>query len=386
MAYFRKWFLSGLCSALLTLPLVSTAEANFTIISPTPAPTAVSTPSPDIEVVSVETDDPEDVVSVTVPAITAPAISKQTPTVISLSVTDQSNASGASVIPVETLNPVPVYQPEVTLAPLAESETHYTLPIDFTAGMVPQSDGYVTDYEYEDPTIHVKIERGREQDCTFWICEVRIADASQLRTASADGFDSNMTMPGTAIARRANAVVAIDGDYFCYTGRGYIMRQGRLYLDRTTGGRDVLLVDEDGDFHIVRKANRNECKDTINGKKVINAFFFGPVLVEKGILGTEFRYTDMAFDMPSQRMAIAQIGKLHYKIICCESPKRGSAGMTLKQFALFCQEKGAYTAYNLDGGDSTMLIFKNQKLNDIDNPHTRDIADIIYFASAYKPE
>ena len=212
MAYFRKWFLSGLCSALLTLPLVSTAEANFTIISPTPAPTAVSTPSPDIEVVSVETDDPEDVVSVTVPAITAPAISKQTPTVISLSVTDQSNASGASVIPVETLNPVPVYQPEVTLAPLAESETHYTLPIDFTAGMVPQSDGYVTDYEYEDPTIHVKIERGREQDCTFWICEVRIADASQLRTASADGFDSNMTMPGTAIARRVNAVVAIDGD------------------------------------------------------------------------------------------------------------------------------------------------------------------------------
>lgn len=148
----------------------------------------------------------------------------------------------------------------------------------------------------------------------------------------------------------------------------------------------MLLVDEDGDFHIVRKANRNECKDTINGKKVINAFFFGPVLVEKGILGTEFRYTDMAFDMPSQRMAIAQIGKLHYKIICCESPKRGSAGMTLKQFALFCQEKGAYTAYNLDGGDSTMLIFKNQKLNDIDNPHTRDIADIIYFASAYKPE
>ena len=164
------------------------------------------------------------------------------------------------------------------------------------------------------------------------------------------------------------------------------MRQGRLYLDRTTGGRDVLMIDEDGDFHIVRKANRNECKDTINGKKVINAFFFGPVLVENGVLGNEFRYTDMAYDLFSQRMAIAQIGKLHYKIICCESPKRGSTGMTLKQFAQFCQEKGATTAYNLDGGDSTMLIFKNQKLNDIDNPHTRDIADIIYFASAYRQE
>jgi hypothetical protein len=33
-----------------------------------------------------------------------------------------------------------------------------------------------------------------------------------------------------------------------------------------------------------------------------------------------------------------------------------------------------------------MLIFRDEKLNDVDNPHTRDIADIIYFASAYQPE
>ena len=383
MAYFRKWFLSGICFAFLSLPLATYAEANITVATPAVVPT--TSPAP-VQVTSVSdhTEEGSDILSIQIPAITAPVISKQTPSVISLTATD--SPSSANVIPVETFNPVPLYQPETTLAPLYETETHYTLPIDFTPGMVPLSDGYVTDYEYQDPTIHVKIERGREQDCTFWICEVRIADASQLRTASADGFDSNMTMPGTAIAKRVNAVVAIDGDYFCYTGRGYIMRQGRLYLDRTTGGRDVLMIDEDGDFHIVRKANRNECKDTINGKKVINAFFFGPVLVENGVLGNEFRYTDMAYDLFSQRMAIAQIGKLHYKIICCESPKRGSTGMTLKQFAQFCQEKGANTAYNLDGGDSTMLIFKNQKLNDIDNPHTRDIADIIYFASAYRQE
>ena len=383
MAYFRKWFLSGISFSFLSLPLATYAEANITVATPAVVPT--TSPAP-VQVTSVSdhTEEGSDILSIQIPAITAPVISKQTPSVISLTATD--SPSSANVIPVETFNPVPLYQPETTLAPLYETETHYTLPIDFTPGMVPLSDGYVTDYEYQDPTIHVKIERGREQDCTFWICEVRIADASQLRTASADGFDSNMTMPGTAIAKRVNAVVAIDGDYFCYTGRGYIMRQGRLYLDRTTGGRDVLMIDEDGDFHIVRKANRNECKDTINGKKVINAFFFGPVLVENGVLGNEFRYTDMAYDLFSQRMAIAQIGKLHYKIICCESPKRGSTGMTLKQFAQFCQEKGATTAYNLDGGDSTMLIFKNQKLNDIDNPHTRPIADIIYFASAYRQE
>ena len=276
--------------------------------------------------------------------------------------------------------------PEVanTLPPLPERAVHDKLPIDFSPGKKPLSEGYLSDYEYEDPTIHVKIENGRENDTTYWICEVRIADPTQLRTASADGFDSNMTMPGVQIAKRMNAVVAIDGDYYFYSApRGYILRQGILYLDRVTGGRDVLLVDEEGDFHIIRKARGGTCPTEIDGKRIINGFFFGPVLVENGELGTEFRYTDMAYNLGSQRMAIAQIGKLHYKLICCESPQSGSKGMTLMEFARFCQEKGCITAYNLDGGDSTMLAFRNEKINDVDNPHTRDLADIIYFASAY---
>ncbi len=396
MTNVRKCFLLALCFLSLLMPVFSHAEAHITLR--TPSKTATPSPSPSVSATPAVT---EALLPTETPGTSGTALpsASMTPSpspsaapsftpVPASHVTEPTSLEtpGASPSPTETPNPVPTYQPAVTLEPLAETDQHYALPIDFSPGIPPRTEGYRTDYEYEDPTIHVRIERGRENDCTFWVCEVRIADPSQLRSASADGFESNMVMPGTAIAKRVNAVVAIDGDYFCYTGRGYILRQGFLYLDKTTGGRDVLLIDEDGDFHIVRKAKRNECKDTINGKKIINAFFFGPVLVENGILGTEFRYTDMAYDLFSQRMAIAQIGKLHYKIICCESPKRGSTGMTLKQFALFCQEKGVHTAYNLDGGDSTMLIFRDEKLNDVDNPHTRDIADIIYFASAYQPE
>ncbi len=277
--------------------------------------------------------------------------------------------------------------PLVTLPPLDKTETHYTLPIDFSPGKTPLEDGYLGEYEYEDPTIHVKITRGRENETTYFICDVRIADPSQLRTASADGFDSEMTMSGTKIAERMKSVVAINGDYFFYTKpRGYIVRQGHMYLNKVTGGRDVLLIDEDGDFHIVHKADRNDVREEINGKKVINGFFFGPVLVENGVLGKNFKYRDMAFEYYSQRMAISQIGKLHYRIVCCESPKRGSQGMKLEEFARFCLEKGCITAYNLDGGDSTMLYFHGEKINDVDNPNARPLADIIYFASAYDPE
>ncbi|MBQ9326157.1 MAG: phosphodiester glycosidase family protein [Clostridia bacterium] len=281
---------------------------------------------------------------------------------------------------------VPIYDSSSEMAPLEPLESPLTLPIDFSPGYGPWQDAYIGDWEYQDPTIHVTVSRNRTEDCTYWVAEIRIQDASQLRVASADGFDSNMVMPGTALAKRVNAVIACDGDYFCYTRKGYIIRQGILYLNKIHGGRDLLLVDEDGDFHIIRKADRHDGTEVINGKKVINCFFFGPVLVEHGELGTEFRYSDMAYKEKAQRLCIAQVGKLHYKIICCEAPFRGSAGMTLKQFAQFVQSLGVDTAYNLDGGDSTMLLFRGEKVNDIENPHTRDIADIVYFASAWPGE
>ena len=43
-------------------------------------------------------------------------------------------------------------------------------------------------------------------------------------------------------------------------------------------------------------------------------------------------------------------------------------------------------AYNLDGGDSAVLVFNNQKINDPNNNNERQLADIIYFASAWPGE
>ncbi|MBQ9307452.1 MAG: phosphodiester glycosidase family protein [Clostridia bacterium] len=364
--------LIGLClpaaaSSLFTIHTRAPKATETATVTPTPTPTPTPSPSPSPENTQVSDNSGVNVITLTTqePEPTPTLVPWATPT-------PYVHIVGGPADP--------------TLAPLPERETVDVLPIDFSPGKKPLEEGYIGEWEYEDPTIHVKIEQGRENETTYYICEVRIADASQLRTASADGFDSNMVMPGTQIAKRMNAVVAIDGDYFFYTEAGYILRQGKLYLDKLRGGRDVLLIDEDGDFHILRKAKRGEGVSEINGKKVINAFFFGPVLVENGELGKEFRYTDMAYTYNSQRMAICQIGKLHYKIICCESPHRGSKGMLLEEFARFCQSKGVQTAYNLDGGDSTMLFFRNEKINDVDNPNARPLADILYFASAYSGE
>ncbi len=268
----------------------------------------------------------------------------------------------------------------------AEETAANTLPIDFSPGMAADPDGFtVSDgsWIYEDPTIRVEVTQKRKAECDYWVARIKIADASQLRTVSAGGFDSTRTVKGTILAERVNAILAIDGDYFCYTGIGYIVRQGTEYLNHLRGDRDVLLIDENGDFHYVLQPSRNEVKMEVDGKKVINSFFFGPVLVREGKAVLNPIGNGMAYDEARQRMAIAQVGELEYMAICCASQARGSMGMTLKRFAQLCADEGAYIAYNLDGGDSTMMIFNGEKINDVENENTRAISDIIYFASAW---
>ena len=271
---------------------------------------------------------------------------------------------------------------------IAAAETTYKLPWDFSGGMPLKTEYFYGNTTYADPTIAVKIQygvfnRGAETGCEYWVASIKIAHPSQLRTTAANGFQSEMTMKGTAMAKRVNAVLAINGDYFYFTHHGYILRQGQLFLDDLRGDRDVLLIDEDGDFHIVRNPFTGQVSQTIDGKRVVQAFFFGPVLVDNGKLVRDMALReDMAAEERKQRMCLAQVGPLEYKCICCGPPARGNTGMTLQEFARLVYEvgiddaqkkskrageeiKSTMTAYNLDGGNSTMLIFNGEKINDV---------------------
>lgn len=265
----------------------------------------------------------------------------------------------------------------------AQAEEAPSLPVDFSPGMPIQQKNYLSEYEYEDPTLHVVIETGNKDHCDYWLARVRIGHPSQLRTAAAGGFNNDFTTQGTALARRQNAVLAIDGDYYCYYPYGMVVRQGVFYRDKLRKERDVLAIDEDGNFHIYFVPNKGEVPQEQDGKRMINIFHFGPALVVDGEIGNLEASYWIAPELKRQRMCIAQTGPLEYMALCCAGPSGEYGGMTIREFAQLAKELGAVTAYNLDGGDSTMLIFNGKKVNFVDSTSTRLISDIIYFASAW---
>ena len=93
------------------------------------------------------------------------------------------------------------------------------LPAGEVAPILPDPSAYFPDGSgYADDTISVHIETTRAFDTKIFLTYVRIADASQLRTAGAKSgaFDkgriSKKPVYAEIIARRVHAVLAIDGE------------------------------------------------------------------------------------------------------------------------------------------------------------------------------
>lgn len=259
-----------------------------------------------------------------------------------------------------------------------------TLPIDFSGGS-PVLLENIKGMEYEDPTIQCKIETGMYRDTQYWAATIKIADPSQLRTVSAGGFDTNMVMSGTGMAKRVNAVLAINGDYYCYDKAGYIVRQGVTYLEAANGKRDVLFIDDKGDFHVVRKAKAADMAAAVAEHTIVNCFTFGPALVLDGEIVTDNYALNIRYKEGAQRTGIAQIGPLEYLCVTTLGPGNGVSGLTIEEFSILLQSLGVQVAYNLDGGYSALMAFNGEKINAPELKKHREISDIIYFASAQEP-
>ena len=261
------------------------------------------------------------------------------------------------------------------------------LPMDLSPGMPLRDSCYVDENHYVDPTIEMQVTTGNENGAIWWMAEVTIGHPSQLRVMPASKYSNSVRAPGARLSRRANAVLASNGDSFCMdvSKKGsYVLRMGELYSQHLTGRSDLLLIDEAGDFHFLHKAQEGEVPEAIDGKRLLHALCFGPVLVEDGQVLPVEPDDFMITEKRVARMALCQMGPLHYSVVCCSCPSVNSLGMTLQEFADLLGKLGVRQAYNLDGGNSTMMFTGNRRINH--NSSTREISDIVYFASAWTGE
>ncbi|MDO5133325.1 MAG: phosphodiester glycosidase family protein [Eubacteriales bacterium] len=242
----------------------------------------------------------------------------------------------------------------------------------------------VTESTYEDNHIMIRISTDRVENTTVYIADVQISDASLLKTGLAgDAFGRNLAEVTSAIAERNEAVFAVNGDYYGFRQKGYVLRNGYLYRSTANTkypyGED-LVVWEDGSFEIVEEGAFTAQELADLGAQQI--FSFGPALVNHGeVQVVEGEEVERA-QITNPRTAIGIVEPLHYIMVVSDGRTRESRGLSLYSLAGLMQELGCTIAYNLDGGGSSTIWFNGKVLN---KPTTygkifeeRVISDIVY--------
>ena len=251
---------------------------------------------------------------------------------------------------------------------------------------LPNQDAYLPDDAgYHDDSIDIRVETFRRNDTTVMAVYVKLSDVSQFRTELAARYPSKQARLVASMTKRVNAVMGINGDYFVYHDQGIVYRNGVRLRFEPVKGRDTLIVDEQGDLHILPHTTKAAWDAYIEaGGTVIHSFCFGPGLVVDGEVLSDLDSVrmDNGKGKDTQRIAIGQLGHLEYLILATEGPENaGSVGFDLLEMAQMCKDMGLDNAYNLDGGSSSTVSLNNRKINSLSTGKHREVGDCIWFAT-----
>ena len=231
----------------------------------------------------------------------------------------------------------------------------------------PVSAPVITGTSYQDENISVSISTYRYNDTDIYVADVQISDLSCLYSVLADNtYGKNVTEKTSEMALENSAVLAVNGDYYGARNSGYVIRDGVLYRDKASGDdQEDLVIWPDGSFEIITEGTVSA--QSLADAGALQVYSFGPALIENGEISVGLNDEVGRAKASNPRTAICEIEPLHYLFVVSDGRTDESEGLSLYELAEFLETFNVKTAYNLDGGGSSTMVFMGELVN---NPTT----------------
>lgn len=221
----------------------------------------------------------------------------------------------------------------------------------------------ITDSSYTSPDISISVSREVSDDgsITYYIADIYLRDITCFQTALAnDTYGSGYRDSISDMAYLNQALLAVNGDYYGNTTEGVVIRNGVIYRANPTNC-DVCVLYYDGSMRVIPGSQFSVDEAIEDG--AWQAWTFGPALLDAGgETITSFNSTGRIISA-NPRTAIGYYEPGHYCLIVVDG--RGeSAGITLPELSELFYELGCKAAYNLDGGNSSIMFWQDGVIND----------------------
>ena len=248
----------------------------------------------------------------------------------------------------------------------------------------PAEGEYVTEdpdngvWEYRSPKLIVQINRQTQTKPSkqvWYEAEVWVAEGGDYPRMIANdpenwGKIKKEEYP-YKIARKNGVVLAVSSDFAHLRKQqgkyvGVVIRNGKIISDRTyrSGNTnfpnlDCLAVWPDGNMEVYDSKEKTAAEYLEAG--VTDVLAFGPVLIRDGQL-TDKAVSKKNNREKAQRVAVGMVERGHYFFMMLEGRLKRSVGAGVSFLAEKLLEKGCTLAINLDGGQTSCIVFMGHQL------------------------
>lgn len=213
---------------------------------------------------------------------------------------------------------------------------------------------------YSSPDLAITVTEVNEGNLTYYVADVYVRDITCFRTALAENtYGSGFRDSIEGMAALNDALLAVNGDYYGNTNEGVVIRNGVIYRANATDC-DVCVLYYDGTMKVMPGSSFSVEEAVADG--AWQAWTFGPALLDTdGSTISSFSSTKRIISS-NPRTAIGYYEPGHYCLVVVDG--RGeSSGITLPRLSQLFYDLGCTAAYNLDGGNSSVMVWGDEVIN-----------------------
>ena len=216
-------------------------------------------------------------------------------------------------------------------------------------------------YQSSDISVSVTEHTTDDGSVTYYVADIYLKDITSFQTTLAGNtYGSGYRDEISSMAQIANALVAVNGDYYGNTSEGVVIRNGVIYRANPTNC-DVCVLYYDGTMKVMPGSSFTVEDAIANG--AWQAWTFGPALLDGNGKALDTFSSTSRIISANPRTAIGYYEPGHYCLVVVDG-RGDSDGMTLPELSQLFEDMGCRAAYNLDGGNSSIMVWNGEVIND----------------------
>ena len=254
--------------------------------------------------------------------------------------------------------------------------------------LLPGSEPIATENSYQSEDVNFTISTRRVSNSDVYVVDIYVRTVECFMRGHAGNKYGKATAKIKELAANRDALVAMTGDSGHYFTKGWAISNGVINKSTPNRLRDIAILYKDGVMVGIpnEDVDNAQIRADADAGKIWHLFLFGPSLLdEEGKARPKKEFEDCNVKAANPRSVIGYYEPGHYCFVQVDGRKTKSKlekgqknlGIKMRDLALLMEELGCKAAYNLDGGQSSMLWYDGAVIS---TPHKggRPVGDIVY--------